>query len=277
MKRLFLTLSLVAASSFLYKCTQVEYVETPRVEPIFSEQAQEWGSLFAEALTTTARQVKKQKIKLNDRNAVFAVSQDVIWNTFERRKLITSDQRISFANARTTSEATEFVSLAQVLESDELTDAQKDVLEQIEEARLGSDSYIEFSNRLATINNEIPVSVPEEEQGLLYSVTSTLYFGLEAMNELVEQALLPGEPEQEGITLAHLKIGFPSAIASGESGGCSGWWSCWGKCAAGTLGGAGLGALGGGAAGSAIPVLGTTTGAIIGGISGGLSGAAASC
>lgn len=285
MKKLFLTLSLVAVSSFFYKCTQVEYLETPRVEPVFSEQAQEWGNLFAESLTATAKQIRKQEIKLSDRSAVIAVSQNTTWNTFEQKGLVTSDQRISFANARTTREVAEPVSLAQVLESDKLTVAQRDVLELIEDARAESDSYIEFSNRLATINNDIFVNVPEEEQAFLYSVTSMLYFGLEAMNELVKQAILPGNPERGNITLAHLELGIQSAMASEESGGSS-WWDDWGKCAAGIVGGAGSGALAGAGVGGAgctvvLPIIGTVAcgvvGGVVGGVSGGLLGAVAGC
>ena len=79
MKRLFLTLSLLAASAVLYKCTQVEYVET-RVEPVFSEQARQMGELYAETLTATAKKIKKQKVKLTDKGSIFRISQNVIWD-----------------------------------------------------------------------------------------------------------------------------------------------------------------------------------------------------
>ena len=163
--------------------------------------------------------------------------------------------------------------MAQALESEGLTRMQKSVLERIEEARLRSRSYIEFTNKLATINNEISMIVPKEEQALLYSVTSTLYYGLEAMEDLVEKALLPGKPEKGVVTLASLEFGLQSATAHGEDDGCGGWWSCWGKCAAGTVGMAGSIAIGGCGAGAA---LGGAVGALAAGI-GAVPGAIAGC
>ena len=115
--------------------------------------------------------------------------------------------------------------------------------------------------------------VPKEEQALLYSVTSTLYYGLEAIEGLVEKALLPGRPEKGVVTLASLKFGLQSATAHGEEDGCGGWWFCWGKCAAGIIGGAGTGAL----VGCGVATIGCGAGAVIGGIFGALVGAVASC
>ena len=80
MRKLFLTLSLLAVSAVLYKCTQVEYVETPRIEPVFSEQARQIGELYAETLTATAKEMKKQKVKLTDKGSIFRISQNVIWD-----------------------------------------------------------------------------------------------------------------------------------------------------------------------------------------------------
>ncbi|MCG8476485.1 MAG: hypothetical protein MI784_13535 [Cytophagales bacterium] len=283
MKSLLLKLSLVGVTLFFYRCVSVENVDTPRVNPIFSKQAKEWGGVFSEALISTAEEIKRKKIKLNDRNAVFAVSENVTWNTLEHKELVTTDQRISLASAR--KNVIEPMSLAQVLASQDLTDKQREILGQIEEARIESGSYIEFSNRLATIHNGIVENVSKEDQVLLYSVTSTLYYGLEAINKLVERSILPGSPEQGNMTLAHLKIKIPSAIAESESGSGS-WWSSWGKCAAGIIGGVGSGALAGASFGGAgctvvLPLVGTVAcgavGGVVGGISGGLLGAVGGC
>ena len=148
--------------------------------------------------------------------------------SLEKRGLVTAGDSIAYA-ARATSEATAPLTLEQLLASDQLTEAQKDVPGQIEAARLESDSYIGFSNRLVAINNEIYDLVPLKEQELLFAVTSTMYYGLEAANELVRKGLLSGAPEGD-ITLAQLKLGFQSAFAYGESGGSS-WWNDWGSCA----------------------------------------------
>ena len=270
-------LKIIAAAAFmaliLSGCDGVEYVEVPRVEPVFSEEAQKWGELFAESLTNAAKEVRNQKIKQNDKDAVFQVSQEATLDAFEEGGLITSDEKTSFDKGTEVDVSVNRVSLAQALESEELSRIQKNVLERIEEARLKSRSYIEFTNKLATINNEIPMIVPKEEQALLYSVTSTLYYGLEAIEGLVEKALLPGRPEKGVVTLASLKFGLQSATAHGEEDGCGGWWSCWGKCAAGIIGGAGTGAL----VGCGVATIGCGAGAIIGGIFGALVGAAASC
>ena len=77
-------------------CGGVEYVEVPRVEPVFSEEAQKWGELFAESLTTVAKEVRKRKIKQNDKDAVFQVSQEATLDAFEEGGLITSDEKTSF-------------------------------------------------------------------------------------------------------------------------------------------------------------------------------------
>ena len=174
-------LKIIAAAMFmvvfLSGCDGVEYVEVPRVEPVFSEEAQKWGELFAESLTTAAKEVRKRKIKQNDKDAVFQVSQEATLDAFEERGLITSDEKTSFnEDTETTDSSVNPVSLAQALESGKLTRIQKGVLERIEEARLKSRSYIEFTNKLATINNEISMIVPKEEQALLYSIQSLQHY-----------------------------------------------------------------------------------------------------
>ena len=278
MKKYILIISLIVMSPILYMCSQVEYVDLPKVEPVFSEQAQEWGELFAETLTTTAKEVRRQQIELSDREAVEKVSRNITLDILENKGWIAADDSDFNARVRSSSEVeTQLpVPLSELLASDELTETQRGVLQRIEEARLSSDSYGEFSNRLATINNEIPAIVPKEEQALLFSVTSILYYGLEAMNDLVDQGLLPGHPEREDIILSQSKSGFSSVMARRRPPRFR-WWRRWGRCVAGTLGGLGAGLLNGAVAGAAISWLGSVAGGIIGGVSGGLTGAATFC
>ncbi len=230
MKKLFLTLSLVAASSFLYKCTQVEYVETPRVEPVFSEQAQEWGELFAVTLTNTAKQIKHNKISWSDQNSVLDISKKEALKTFHQKGLQIRVSELELANARVV-ENLKTPSLDELIRSNDydITSSQKKILKRIDKAIVESKSYLEFSNSLATINNEIPSLVPTEEQEYLFKITSTIHFGLESIHELVKQTVLSGTPEMGGITLAHLNLGFQ--VAQAESGGGSFW-----GCAAGIAG-----------------------------------------
>ncbi len=234
MKRLFLTLSLVAASSFLYKCTKVEYVETPRVEPIFSEQAKGWGQLFAENISSIAVEGQKRRKNKALRSDIDIVSLKM--NNYATNLIVSTN---SFSNARThfSEEDLEIVTLFDLFNpgQTEYSKDQKKIINRIKKARKQSDSYIEFSNELALINNDIYEVIPDDQQDVLFYITSTIYYTLETIDDLVKNRILPGLPEKGGITLAHLNMGIQSAHAQAEAGDCDGWWDCWGTCVGSTF------------------------------------------
>ena len=228
MKKILFIITILLVSTTLYMCTADGFSNTEttsKIEPIFSENALEWGNLFGENMIYITKKLKNDKKNFKNRtqlNEFFLKNTTNFYNKNGEGKL----KNFKKNNSNLTRE-----DIGDIISKNikPLTENQKRVLKQIAEARNKSKSYIEFSNKLATINNNIYSTVPKNEQKRLFFVTSSLYFGLKAMNEMAKQGIIPGKPEgvENRLTLARLGLGLNLAFAQSESdppSTDSSWW-----------------------------------------------------
>lgn len=137
----------------------------------------------------------------------------------------------------------------------------RQVVERVQSAARGADSYAAFDKDLASIESSVlasSMSSAEKKQALTYIVSMDR--SMEFMNEYAD-VLSPTN----------------DAVKADDEEEEEGWWESWGQCAAGTIGGTLTGGLGGAVGGSTVPVIGTAVGGVVGAVGGGLTGAAASC
>lgn len=287
-----LLLLITFSSSLFYQCvpSSTEYRSVETLESNFSAEAENWGNIIASSITNTAKELEKNNIVLSNKNAVNLAAKENTLNVFENLGYLSKKEKSTLLLAKKTSNKQESKTLSEVInsEQDNFSKAQLRILKRIEKARNAATSYRNFSNTLIRINEAIYKNLPKEEQAALITITSSLYYGLEAMNELVNEGVLPGNSENNDVTLAQLNKGVISMAhaQSTESDEEESWWDSWGKCATSIIGGAVTGATTLGLAGAAVgtvalPVVGTvaggTVGAVGGAVGGALTGAVAGC
>ncbi len=198
MKNKLAVLAVIVVSFLFFQCQQ-GWIETPKdeiIEPNFPVEIKQWGESFASNLNCATVEAKEKNIL-----------KSVSISPFENANCEKFDE----FNA----------SLSQ------FSNKQLRILESIAIARIESDSYITFSNRLAEINDEIYKTVPKSEQEKLLYVTSALYHGLKEINDLVSDGILLGNHEGGDVSLSsmlRLKSGnVESNPDNGSWWGNSGW------------------------------------------------------
>ena len=258
-------------------CTAVfDGAKTPdyqRVKPIFNSEAQKLGIALGESIKNTFRQAKEQAIDFSDKAQMESLAYKNSLAELERAGLVSEEDVLESAAPGSIKAA--------AAEQKPLSESQKKVMQEIEAAVQNSRSYLEFTDKLANINNGLALTVPAKEQLGLQRAIAALYYTMDAINDLVAEGILKGTAEKTPPSPQIQKAGFglfsDYGLEALSGGPKSSWWDRWGKCAAGILGNAMLGGLTGAAAASVVPGLGTVAGAVIGAVGSGLVGARSSC
>lgn len=221
MKNKFAVLTVIMVSFLFFQC-QKDWIEETKeeiIEPYFPQESKEWGQLFASNLNYATKQAKQQKIKFNDKEQIYLSTQMSSIDFLQKNRL--KSAKVSFLEqdlCEINHKATEHLKNNVF----SLSEKQEEILELIANAKKESDSYIAFSNRLAEINDLILKIVPDKEQSRLFFVTSTLYYGLKEINNLVSEGIIPGTPEGESLTLSSLVRLKSTNIEDDTDGGS--WW-----------------------------------------------------
>ena len=246
-----------------------------RVKPIFNSDAQKLGIALGESIKSTFRQAKEKSIDFSDKAQMESLAYQNSLAELERAGLVSEEDVLESAAPGSVKAA--------AAKQKPLSESQKKVMQEIEAAVQNSRSYLEFTDKLANINNGLALTVPAKEQLGLQRAIAALYYTMDAIDDLVAEGILKGTAEKTQRSTQIQKAGFGlfsdygiEALSGGPSS--SSWWDSWGKCAAGILGGALMGSLKGASIGTKIlPGKGTVIGAIVGAVGGGLVGARLSC
>lgn len=181
-----------------FSCTDdrgIDIKNTLEIEPVFSEKDMQWGNLFAKNLFYINKKIKNENIDFKTISQLHSYAQKKSLEFFSNNNLKKSNKPFIDKESMNFSKRS---SIGEIFKKNlnKLTDNQKEVFELIARARQKSSSYLEFSNKLATINNSIYSSIPVEEQKTLFFVTSTLHYGLKAMNDMAREGIISGASEE---------------------------------------------------------------------------------
>ena len=82
------------------------------------------------------------------------------------------------------------------------------MLAKINQVMSNSKFYLEATDKLADINNGIPLTVPAKEQVGLQRAIAALYYTLDAIDDLVAEGVLEGQSEKQLQGIKTQKAGF---------------------------------------------------------------------
>lgn len=204
MKKIIGLLLIAVFGVIFYSCSENREADKNNysgVDPKFSDNEKELGSLIGASLRKTVYKLKEEKIDFSDNNKVQDVASTIITDIMIKRYPSAKNEIVNSAKqfaayrkskgASNANKSTTFKSLSKSNDSG-LSSAQKRVLEVIEQARVTSGSAIEFMDKLAAINTRVDVFVPKKEQQLMHQIIATTYYKIKALNNLVGAGLLPG-------------------------------------------------------------------------------------
>ena len=255
-----LTMVLGACSDYYYLHLRKMKMTYQRVIPLFDEDTQKFGIAVGQAFKKTIRQAKAKNIRPSDKDKFKALAYDNYVEEFRAAGLTNSEESDRLGSTPTKED--------KVFEGDSTSSnqststTQKQVLAKVNQAMSSSESYLEATDKLADINNGIPLTVPAQEQVGLQRAIAALYYTLDAIDDLVAEGVLKGQSEKAQLEIRPKKAGFSFLevfVAQKCHSGCTctagctckhcgneekevDWWDDWGKCAAGIVGGALVGA-----------------------------------
>ena len=176
-----------------------------RVQPIFDSEAQKLGIALGESIKSTFRQAKEQAIDFSDKEQIEALAYKNSLAELERAGLVSEEEVLENAAPGSVKAA--------AAKQKPLSESQKKVMQEIEAAVQNSRSYLEFTDKLANINNGLALTVPAKEQLGLQRAIAALYYTMDAINDLVAEGVLKGTAEKTQRSTQIQKAGFGSVFS----------------------------------------------------------------
>ena len=234
-----LTIVLGACSDSYYLYLRKMKMTYQRVIPLFDEDTQKFGIAVGQALKKTIRQAKAKNIRPSDKDKLKDLAYDNYVEEFRAAGLMNSEES-DLSGSMPTKEG-EIFEGGSTFSNQSTSTTQKQVLAKINQVMSSSKFYLEATDKLADINNGIPLTVPAQEQVGLQRAIAALYYTLDAIDDLVAEGVLEGQSEKQLQGIKTQKAGFsflevfkesPISRAlvalSGGSGKIS-WWTRWGR------------------------------------------------
>ena len=214
----FALLTIVIGACTDYYDLQLKKTNYERVTPLFDGDTKKFGVAFGQAFKKTIRQAKAKNIRPSDKDKLNALAYDNSVEEFRDAGLM--DLEESDLSGSIPAEEYEFLedgsggggsssSNHQTAPTTKaLTATQKQVFAKVNQAMSSSESYLEATDKLADINNGIPLTVPAQEQVGLQRAIAALYYTLDAIDDLVAEGILKGQSEKAQLEIRPKKVGF---------------------------------------------------------------------
>ena len=178
-----------------------------KVIPLFDKDTQKFGIAVGQALKKTIRQAKAKNIRSSDKDKLKALAYDNYVEEFRAAGLMNSEE--SDLSGSMPTKEDEIFEGGSTFSNQSTSTTQKQVLAKINQAMSNSKSYLEATDKLADINNGIPLTVPAQEQVGLQRAIAALYYTLDAMtDDLVAEWVLEGESKKAQLEIRPRRAGF---------------------------------------------------------------------
>ena len=164
----------------------------PRTKPIFNKENKALGEATFTALVATVREARSKNIDLKDSKVVKELSYKHGLESLRSVNLIDEETYLrsrSMPASEAVLEGT-MEDKSDVSKTQTPSVAYKKVMSKVQQAVEDSDTYWEFSSKIAKIVNDIPTTVPKEEQATAQRHLTLLYHTMEALSQLEIEGLL---------------------------------------------------------------------------------------